>query len=395
MRPMAKLVSDASPKGTRRRPRGRRRYVWMASLLILAGAGSALAAYPYPPLPTAEVEAARDALQEARAGAGSLAPEQLARAEAAALVMERLYAQDRSRWFRFQRLEALDRAIEDTRVHSTSALAEARSVHSERSARGEDLHDHLAAELRDLGPQVAFLPPGERRARGAVARAGLALRHAGEARGSGDLDRMEANLAAAEADIAGAREAVDKRYRRFHEPEARRRWQAWADATVAASRGGRVAIVVDKLDQHLILFRDGRVAARIHADLGRNALTDKIVAGDGATPEGRYKVTEKRANGSTQWYKALLLDYPNAEDWKTFRARKQRGEIPPGRGPGGLIEIHGLGGKQSNWTDGCVAVPNQVMDELFAAVPVGTPVTIVGTARLPGEKEGPSKESRG
>jgi len=395
MRSMAKPVPDASLNGSRRRPQGRRRHVWIASLLVLAGAGVALAAYPYPPLPTEQVEQARTALQDARSRAGSLASEPLGKAEAAALDMERLYAQDRSRWLRFQRLEALDRAIEDTHIHAAAALAEAQSVRSDRSARGEDLHDQLAAELRDLGPQISFLPPGERRARGAVARAELALRHAFEALGDGELDRMEASLAAAETDIAGAREAIDKRYRRFHEPEMRRRWQAWADTTVAASRGGRVAIVVDKLDRHLILFRDGRVAARFHADLGRNALSDKVVAGDGATPEGRYKVTEKRANGATQWYKALLLDYPNAEDWDTFRARKRRGEIPSGRGPGGLIEIHGLGGKQSNWTDGCVAVPNHVMDELFAAVPVGTPVTIVGTARLPGEKEGPPKEGRG
>ena len=106
-------------------------------------------------------------------------------------------------------------------------------------------------------------------------------------------------------------------------------------------------------------------------------------------------MTEKRAHGATRWHKALMLDYPNEEDWKTWRLRRQRGEIPTGRGPGGLIEIHGHGGKQSNWTDGCVALPNAVMDRLFAAVPVGTPVTIVGTARLPGETAGPSKEGQG
>jgi lipoprotein-anchoring transpeptidase ErfK/SrfK len=364
-------------------------------LVIFAGVGIALAAYPYPPVPTAEVESARIALQEARRGAGPLAPEPLARAEAAALVMERLYAQDRSRWFRFQRLESLDRAIDDTRSHAAEALAQAREVRSDRSTRGAALREELQAELHRLEPAVGFLPPSERRARSAVARAELALSRAAAAHDGGDLDRMEASLEAASRDIAGARAALDGRYRRFHEPESRRRWQAWADETVAASRGGRVSIVVDKLDRHLYLFRDGRVAARFHADLGRNALADKLAAGDGATPEGRYRVTEKRANGSTQWYKALLLDYPNADDWKTYRAMKRRGEISPGRGPGGLIEIHGQGGKRSNWTDGCVALPNPVMDKLFAAVPVGTPVTIVGTAQLPGEAEGAARKEAG
>jgi murein L,D-transpeptidase YafK len=147
-----------------------------------------------------------------------------------------------------------------------------------------------------------------------------------------------------------------------------------------------VAIVIDKLDRRLYLLRDGRVAATFDADLGRNALSGKAAAGDGATPEGRYHITEKRANGATRWYKALVLNYPNDEDKKAFEAMRRRGEIPRGRGPGSLIEIHGLGGKQSNWTDGCVALQNSSMDSLFAQVPTGTPVTIVGVAQLPGEK---------
>jgi lipoprotein-anchoring transpeptidase ErfK/SrfK len=57
--------------------------------------------------------------------------------------------------------------------------------------------------------------------------------------------------------------------------------------------------------------------------------------------------------------------------------------VPPGRGIGGLIEIHGAGGQGRNWTDGCVALVNPDMDRLFAAVGVGTPVTIVGRAHLP------------
>jgi lipoprotein-anchoring transpeptidase ErfK/SrfK len=61
--------------------------------------------------------------------------------------------------------------------------------------------------------------------------------------------------------------------------------------------------------------------------------------------------------------------------------------VPPGRGPGGGIEIHGHGGRSINWTNGCVALRDDQMDRLYAAVGVGTPVTIVGTARLPGAPE--------
>ena len=56
--------------------------------------------------------------------------------------------------------------------------------------------------------------------------------------------------------------------------------------------------------------------------------------------------------------------------------------MPAGRGIGGLIEIHGHGGRGTDWTNGCIALSDAEMDRLFAAVFVGTPVTIVGTADL-------------
>jgi lipoprotein-anchoring transpeptidase ErfK/SrfK len=356
----------------------------LAVLLIGVGVGVGLACYPYPPLPTAEVESARLALQDARREAGRLAPVPLNQAAAAAMLMERLYAWDRSRWFRFSRLDALDTAVADTRTFAAEAVSEARQLRSNRLAEGDDRRMQLETELAQLAPDVKFLPPRERAARGAYTRAGLALAQAADARRDGDLARLDTSLQTAQAEVELTRRTLGKHYERFHDPGWRKRWQAWADDTVAASRGGKVAIVVHKLSRRLYLLRDGRVAAEFDADLGRNAVSDKVAAGDAATPEGRYHVTEKRENGSTRWYKALLLNYPNEDDRSAFEAMRRRGELPRGRGPGGLIEIHGHGGKQSNWTDGCVALRNAAMDRLFALVPVGTPVTIVGAARLPG-----------
>ena len=100
--------------------------------------------------------------------------------------------------------------------------------------------------------------------------------------------------------------------------------------------------------------------------------------GDRATPEGRYRIVKKKDVGQSIYHRALLLDYPNAEDRKRFAAAMKRGEIPRASAIGGLIEIHGDGGRGQNWTDGCVALRNSDMDELFARVPVGTRVTIVG-----------------
>ena len=59
--------------------------------------------------------------------------------------------------------------------------------------------------------------------------------------------------------------------------------------------------------------------------------------------------------------------------------RRERGYYPGAAGPGGLIEIHGEGGRQSDWTSGCVALRNENMDELFSRVSSGSPVTIVGS----------------
>jgi lipoprotein-anchoring transpeptidase ErfK/SrfK len=354
---------------------------------VVAVIGVTLALYPYPPLPTAEVEAARKAFQDARRDAGALAPGPLNHAAASATLMERLYAYDRARLLRFTRVEALDSAISQTQALSAQALKEANQLRSDQLDDGDRQRRQLESELASLASDVKFLPPRERGARGAYARAELALAQAADAHRDGDLGRLDASLRAARTEVELTRKTLGTRYERFRSPKWRRRWQAWVDSTVAASRGGKVAIVIDKLDRRLYLLRDGRVAATFDADLGRNALSGKATAGDGATPEGRYHITEKRSNGSTRWYKALVLNYPNDEDKKAFEAMRRRGEIPRGRGPGSLIEIHGLGGKQSNWTDGCVALQNSSMDSLFAQVPTGTPVTIVGVAQLPGEKE--------
>ena len=100
---------------------------------------------------------------------------------------------------------------------------------------------------------------------------------------------------------------------------------------------------------------------------------------DGATPEGRYRVTRMMDNGSSQYHGALLLNYPTEEDLHGLAALKRSGAVPEHTRSGGSIEIHGGGGVGKDWTDGCVAVTDAEMDELFRHVGVGTPVTIVGS----------------
>jgi murein L,D-transpeptidase YafK len=144
-------------------------------------------------------------------------------------------------------------------------------------------------------------------------------------------------------------------------------------------RTGRAAIVVRK-DSHLLtLYRGGRRVRDYRADLGYGSIRDKLVAGDGATPEGRYRITVRKGKGQSIYYKALLLDYPNAEDRVAFARARRSGAVARGASPGGLIEIHGEGGRGKDWTKGCVALTNADIDQLFTRVEVGTPVTIVGS----------------
>ena len=98
-----------------------------------------------------------------------------------------------------------------------------------------------------------------------------------------------------------------------------------------------------------------------------------------ATPEGMYKITKKFDGSKTKYYKALLLNYPNDEDLEKFRAEIQHGSLPASAKIGGLIEIHGNGGKGIDWTEGCIAIADNQMDVVFRIAKVGTPVTIIGS----------------
>lgn len=134
-------------------------------------------------------------------------------------------------------------------------------------------------------------------------------------------------------------------------------------------------IVIVKSERTMTLTLDGKVLKRYKVALGTQPVGAKERVGDHKTPEGEYVIDAKKEK--SQFYKALHVSYPNADD--RARARKL------GVSPGGDIEIHGLGTKwgwvgaahqEIDWTDGCIAVTNQEIDEIFSMVPVGTHVEI-------------------
>ncbi|HEV7744055.1 MAG TPA: L,D-transpeptidase [Pyrinomonadaceae bacterium] len=147
-------------------------------------------------------------------------------------------------------------------------------------------------------------------------------------------------------------------------------------------------IVVYKSARRLELYSDGKVVRSYKIGLGLNPVPDKVRQGDHATPEGDFYVFTK--NDKSAYYLSLGVSYPNIEDAERglrdglisqaehdaiVNAIKKKASPPQRTALGGDIYIHG-NGSSSDWTWGCVALENADVKELFAAVAVGTPVTI-------------------
>jgi murein L,D-transpeptidase YafK len=134
-------------------------------------------------------------------------------------------------------------------------------------------------------------------------------------------------------------------------------------------------IVIDKSDRTLTLSVAGRVIRSYEIALGRDPIGHKQREGDGRTPEGIYRIDFRKPDSS--FHRALHISYPNAAD---VRAARERGVSP-----GGDIMIHGLPNGlgaigsahlKRDWTEGCVAVTNAEIEEIWRVVPNGTVIEI-------------------
>jgi lipoprotein-anchoring transpeptidase ErfK/SrfK len=136
-----------------------------------------------------------------------------------------------------------------------------------------------------------------------------------------------------------------------------------------------VQIVVRKNERKLLLYQKGELVKMFPVDLGKNPKGPKVHQGDMRTPEGDYCIVEKRDLGQTKFYLAFVLNYPNESDRQRYEFAVKNGRLPKETGIGSLIEIHGEG-IGFDWTQGCIALDNSYMQELFKKIPVGTPVRI-------------------
>jgi murein L,D-transpeptidase YafK len=150
-----------------------------------------------------------------------------------------------------------------------------------------------------------------------------------------------------------------------------------AGQNLAAGVGTEKAdqIVVAKSERTLTLLAQGKVIRTYKVALGGTPIGAKGQQGDHKTPEGHYILD--RRNAKSRYYKSIHVSYPNEED--------KRQAAKNGVSPGGDIMVHGLPNgfgwlgathRARDWTDGCMAVTDREMDEIWEMVPDGTPIEI-------------------
>ena len=135
------------------------------------------------------------------------------------------------------------------------------------------------------------------------------------------------------------------------------------------------SVIVRKSERKLYLMRQGEILRTYRIALGLRPDGHKQFEGDYRTPEGKYRLT--RRNPNSEYFLSIQIDYPNEKDIE--RARRQ------GFKPGGAIMIHGQPNvprksrdyyANVDWTEGCIAVANSDMVEIWLMTPPNIPIEI-------------------
>lgn len=136
-------------------------------------------------------------------------------------------------------------------------------------------------------------------------------------------------------------------------------------------------VVVKKSERKLYLYRGSEVLKIYRIALGKQPDGHKAREGDSRTPEGIYTLDWRNPN--SKFYRSIHVSYPSKSDNRNARER--------GDSPGGAIMIHGqpknwvektkLLFNQDDWTEGCIAVQDYEMDEIWDAIEDGTPIEII------------------
>jgi len=148
---------------------------------------------------------------------------------------------------------------------------------------------------------------------------------------------------------------------------------SFADESTTNVKADRVIVLKQERTLHLI--NHGKIFKTYKVALGGDPVGHKVQLGDHRTPEGNYVLD--RRNIRSKFYKSIHISYPNVAD----RANAAKLNVSPG----GDVFLHGLPNgygwvgsrhRLKDWTDGCIAVTNDEMDEIWQLVPDGTPIEI-------------------
>lgn len=272
------------------------------------------------------------------------------------------------------------------RVVEFAALAEKKAVQAAASSRknSENLEIKLRHKIDSLNKLIVEFDrlfksyPLTQEFHGRFSRGKLVLKESEVAYGKRQFLQSNIKMTDAEYLLTSSYDNAVSRLRDYFSsyPD----WEEWVNKTVADSkRRHSYAIIVDKYAKKCYIYLNGNIKYEYDVELGKNWVGDKRQKGDMATPEGMYKVTKKFDRGRTKYYKALLIDYPNEKDKLEFKNGIAEGTLDRNAKIGGMIEIHGNGGRGIDWTEGCISVTDKEMDTIFKITGIGTPVTIVGS----------------
>jgi len=132
-------------------------------------------------------------------------------------------------------------------------------------------------------------------------------------------------------------------------------------------------VIVNKGEREMYLLHNDKVLKNYDIDLGFAPEGHKQFEGDGKTPEGHYVID--RRNPNSEFHLSVGISYPNRTDIAFATSQ--------GKSPGGDIFIHGqpntkglLARTDPDWTAGCISVKNREIEDIYAMVKNGTPISI-------------------
>jgi hypothetical protein len=345
-------------------------------LFLFSGAFWVYLKWPDPPV--GELRAANDALMSAReAEAEKYAPQLYTNTC-------RLYDSAMKFWSSENQKFILSRNFAKTRAFAKQATQKGLEAQKIALAKSHTIRQNTETIISELDQikrnfEKTYYPlPLPKSVRENFKKAVFYMAEARLARERSDLPLAESKLDLAKYLMAGSEKNAQKMLENYFSSLSKWRYQVKSAIDQSANQNSPL-IVVSKMDHQCLLYVGGTLKMKFDVEFGPNWIGSKMYRGDGATPEGTYRVVHKKDQRKTMYHKSLAINYPNEEDKIRFRNNIDSGIFSRSLNIGGSIEIHGSGGRGFDWTKGCVALKDKDIDIMYGMVTENTPVVIVGS----------------